>query len=277
MSIGVLVSGLNDPKQRPFTLFGSTLPPSASGSPEHQLRQLTERLEGVDIVRLFDASLPSPWPQSVGTAGGLPVVVSYKADPDEVLAGIYDAELTSWFNAAPRTRPTYWAYYHEPEDQIERGDFDARKFREAWQHVDGIADRSGNEELHSTVILMCWTLAEKSARTYTDYVFEGMADVLAWDCYNHEWRQGTYVSPDRLLARAIAASTEMDAEWGLAELGSRIVVGDDGTGRAKWLRAVGAYAEQHDAAFVTYFDADIGVDFTLRDNASREALEDLAQ
>ena len=66
----------------------------------------------------------------------------------------------------------------------------------------------------------------------------------------------------------------------MAELGSRLAVGDDGSGRAAWLADVGAYAREHDAAFVLYFDVNDGADpkdFTLGDPSSISAWRDLVQ
>ncbi len=61
----------------------------------------------------------------------------------------------------------------------------------------------------------------------------------------------------------------------MAETGSALVPGDNGTKRARWLHRVAAYSRKHDAAFVTYFNsAGGGVDFRLLDSHSRNAWND---
>ena len=58
-----------------------------------------------------------------------PLVVSFRLRPSKVLAGEFDEELTAWFRCRPRDRDTYWVYYHEPEDETERGTFTAEAFQ----------------------------------------------------------------------------------------------------------------------------------------------------
>jgi hypothetical protein len=50
-----------------------------------------------------------------------------------------------------------------------------------------------------------------------------------------------------------------------------MAAGDDGTGRAKWLTAIGGYARANGAAYITYFDSTVGGDFRLLDAPSRNA------
>jgi hypothetical protein len=63
--------------------------------------------------------------------------------------------------------------------------------------------------------------------------------------------------------------------FGIAETGSPIVSGDDGTARAAWLRSLISHLTLNGALFIEYFDHDWtahnGADYRLRDPASIEA------
>ena len=62
---------------------------------------------GMEVVRVFYPGLPSKWPGRAGEVGGS-VVVSFKANPSDVLAGRHDAYLAEWFRTAPRDRDIWW-------------------------------------------------------------------------------------------------------------------------------------------------------------------------
>lgn len=277
LAAALVVGWLQHDASPHHTLFGTSLPPTVTGSTSARsaLQMMAQRTGPPEVVRLYSSDLPEPLAGSVSDVGRIPAVVSFKADPASVVAGDYDDSLAGWFASAPADRLTFWAYFHEPEDDVERGSFTAAQFRAAWQHIDGLADEAGNPDLRSTVILMCWTLNPQSGRTWTDYVDSDTADVVAWDCYNHGWKTGAYLPPAEILGRSVQASAEAGSSWGIAELGSQLAVGDDGVGRAAWLESVGAYARDEQAVFVTYFDSPVGGTFELDDEPTQEAFRDL--
>jgi hypothetical protein len=199
-------------------------------------------------------------------------VVSFRLRPSKVLAGEFDDELTAWFREAPRDRDTYWVFYHEPEDETERGTFTADAFRDAWSHVARLAAAADNPRLHATLVLMCWTASDRSGRDWRDFVpDDGGVEVLAWDCYAKGHDASTYADTAALLEPAREASAAVGADWAIGELGARIMPGDDGHERAAWLTQVGEYARAHGARFVAYFDAPIGGSFRLTDQPSIDA------
>jgi hypothetical protein len=254
------------------TLFGVT-PGRAPGESVAEAFARAKATYGeLPVVRVFSSALPPPWQYLHRHAGHASVVVSFKAEPSHVLGGRLDSRLLAWFSRAPTDRDTYWIYFHEPEDNVEAGQFSSDEFRRAWEHIADLASSTGNERLEATVALMCYTANPVSEREWQDYVpSPDKVEVLAWDCYNHQWEAGLYADPDRLLGRAQQASRQVGAAWGIAELGSRVAEGDDGAGRAEWLRAVGRYAMEGEARFVTYFDSTVGGDFRLTDPASVDA------
>ena len=254
------------------TVFGSTVAQGQGETRREAFARINAAYGPVSLVRLYSPGPPPSWQELYRDLGAVDAVISFKAEPEEVVSGALDSRLAAWFAAAPTQRDTYWVYFHEPENDVEQGRFTASDFRAAWEHVAALAAGEDNERLHATVVLMCYTLDPASGRDWRDYLPGGdLLEVLAWDCYNAGSDKGVYADPAVLLDPAVAASDEADAHWGIAELGATLAPGDDGRRRAAWLTAVGEYARENAAQFVTYFDANVGGDFRLSDPASIEA------
>ena len=257
------------------TVFGATVASRPGESATAAAERASREIGTPPIVRLFSSSRPEPWPKITGLAGSADVVVSFKVAPREVLDGDVDAYLRDWFAQAPTDRDVYWVYFHEPEDDIERGAFTADEFVRAWEHIDRIADKAHSPRLISTVVLMCWTARADSTRRWSAYVPGDPPDVLAWDCYNAAARDGEYASPAAILDASQQLSGRAGSAWAIAELGSKLAVGDDGSGRAQWLREVASYSRRNDAAFVTYFNSSVGGEFELEDAPSQRAWREI--
>lgn len=232
--------------------------------------------------RVFYPDLPPPWPGSRAEGGGRTVVVSFKAQPRDILNGRHDDELSEWFATAPRDRDVYWVYYHEPEDNIEAGEFNAADYRAAWRRLAELADRADHPRLYATLVLMCWTLESGSGRDWRDYYPGGdVIAVLGWDCYNSAGqRGGYYIDPAERFETAIAVSREAGKPWGVAELGSELIEGDEsGEGRGTWLRKIGDYlsSHAHPPLWVAYFDSTVAGDYRLLDRPSQRAWQQFAR
>jgi hypothetical protein len=257
-------------------MYGNTVYPS-SGENYHEayLREKQAYGGSLDAVRMFFRGLPQSWSSIIAKVGHTPVVVSFKSDPAAVVAGRYDAQLRQWFAEAPTGRPTFWSYWHEPEDDS----VSPAAYRAAWRHIARLADRAGNAELRSTMILMCWTLSPKSGRDWHNY-YPGndVIDVMAFDCYNTGRRNGVYKDPSAILAPVVAAAQSAGKPWAIAEFGSNVVETDGGEqGRATWIRQFADYVRDHGGVFATYFDSLAGFDYRLHDATSRNAWRDVVQ
>ena len=231
---------------------------------------------GMEVVRVFYPELPGAWPDRAGEVGGS-IVVSFKARPADILSGKYDTLLTNWFRNAPTDREIWWTYWHEPEDDVEDGNFTAQQWRDAYRHIALMANAARNPRLHNTIILMCWTVHPRSGRTFADF-FPGkdVVETLGWDCYSAASSGTIYYPPSDVYGRAVATSRDLGLPFGIAETGSLKSSSDpDGTKRAAWLRSVGTYLEDQNAEFVTYFDSVIGGDFRLLDAPSQRAWRDV--
>lgn len=258
-------------------VFGSTVSVRPGESIVEARARIADEIGEPPIVRLYSPGAPPAWDELILRAGDAAIVVSFKFDPAVVLSGAADARLRAWFAAAPTDRDVYWVYFHEPEDNIEAGAFTAGQFRAAWRHIDWLAQQASSTRLFGTVVLMCWTLDDRADRTWTDYVPAGPPpDVLAWDCYNRpaETADG-YASPDDLFDASVDVSEQVGSRWAIGELGSVLAGGDDGSGRAAWLRSVADYSRERDAAFVTYFHSMIDGAYALNDPASQQAWREI--
>jgi hypothetical protein len=255
------------------TLFGASIDQKGR-SWDAAVQASDSRYSRLDVVRVFYPGMPNAWPGRAGVVGR-PVVVSFKAPPQQVLAGRYDSELKQWFANAPTGRDIWWSYWHEPEDNVASGDFTAQQWRDAYRRVAGFARQASNPSLHSTVILMCWTANPNSGRSVPNFFPGGdVVETLAWDCYNQS--QVSYWDPATMFSRAIAASRDLGVGFGIAELGSKLRGGDGGVQRAAWLRKVAAHLSDQGAEFVTYFDNLMpGGEFRLLDSASQQAWRDV--
>jgi hypothetical protein len=259
------------------TLFGSSLGLANGGNVNARLHSTDDELGRVPVVRIFNAALPAPWSQREILADRT-VVVSFKARPQDVVAGLHDDRLRDWFETAPGGNPVYWTYFHEPEDDIERGAFTAEEFRSAWRHVRELADDAGNPNLHATLVLMGWSVNRNSDRDWRDYYpGDDVIDVMGWDNYNWGYSNDRYATPEEIYSRVIEISDQLGKPWGIAETGTRLLAGDDGTDRAEWLSQVGEFLADRGALWATYFNSTVGGDFRLTDTPSQQAWRELVE
>lgn len=253
------------------TLFGASVYQGSRTWPQ-AVADSNQAYGGMEVVRVFYPGLPSGWPGRAGEVGGA-IVVSFKAHPTDILAGKHDALLRNWFATAPTDREIWWSYWHEPEDDVERGSFTAQQYRDAYRRIATFANQAANPKLHNTVILMCWTVNPQSGRDFNDF-FPGtdVVEALGWDCYNYAAPSGGYAKPEDIYTKALATTRNLGLQFGIAETGSLHAGNDpDGSRRAAWLRSIGQFLADKDASFVCYFDSNVGGEFRLLDASSQQA------
>ncbi len=240
------------------------------------------------ISRVFYNGAVKPWAGNAGVSGR-PVVVSFKYTPLSVSAGTYDAAIRTFFADAPSSYDVYWSYLHEPEDNIARGEFTAADYADAWRHIAELAAGAAltHPNLHSTLILQCYTMNPASGRDWRDYYVPAAQSMLAFDCYNHAGKRNRYGDPANIFKPVTTwSAANPGIPWGIAEVGSTLGSSDvTGSLRAAWLRKVGSFlAAQHtahstSAVFGIYFDTlgPSGTDYRLTDSASQSAWRDVVQ
>lgn len=252
------------------TLFGTSLS-SSDGSIAEAASVNDERFGRLPVVRQFDPAIPpaGAWSRR-GALEGRAIVTSFRSTPDEVLSGAHDSAILQYFREAPTGAPIFWSYYHEPESSVDEEMFSASEYRRAWRHLSALVGELCRGDLFPTLILTGWTADERSGRDWRDYYpGEKFISVLAWDPYNSAtetpWR---YAPPSELLGSIVRISSSAKKPWGVAEIGSVIVPGDDGTGRAEWLNDVAEYLQSAGASFVIYFQSVRDAHFKLEDAPS---------
>lgn len=272
------------PPRRSLPSFTPGLPPStlcgASFNTEkgETFQQALKRQEGyygrLGAVRLFYGGLPPRWPGRI--TDGRTQIISFKLNPREVLDGRHDDYLRQWFVSAPANQDIYWVYYHEPEDNIAKGEFSADDYRAAWRHLRELSDAADNPRLKATLVLMGWDLDPRAKRNWRDY-YPGndVVQVMGWDIYNDPPGKNAYQPPATMFGQAISISRAEGLPFGIAETGSFLMPGDNGERRAAWLRDVTTYLAREGALWVAYFDHDWPTgDYRLLDDPSRRAWRD---
>jgi len=227
---------------------------------------------GGGVIRRYYNRFPASWSTINSQSHGLPLIISFKMAPKDVNAGTYDSRLTAWFKAAP-ARKTWWSYMPEPEDDIQRGQYSAAAFRTAYARIAGLARKANNSQLISTLTLMAYTAGScgnGSTRNIMDY-WPGSSNVdqIAFDCTNLGIKAGRYTPPSDMLGDARDAAAKLGKPWGLGEIESQKLSGDDGSGRAAWLVATAKFVAANGGRFACYFDESLGVDYRLTDTKSR--------
>jgi hypothetical protein len=237
---------------------------------QRALRKSDRRYSRMEVVRVFEPVIRDAWSGQLGDVNR-PLSISFVAPAAQVLSGQHDRTLRAWFRHAPGGDPIWWTYWHEPEDNIAAGDVSARRYRAAWRHIHAIARRVGGANLHPTLVLMAWTARSASGRRVRDYYPGDFIDVIAWDGYNPPGSSG-YAAPREIFGPAAATTKRLGNRFAIAEVGSVLVPGDEGSRRARWLVNVARFAAGQSAAFVSYWDAKIpNEDYQLRDLPSRLA------
>lgn len=148
-----------------------------------------------------------PWPTVANNA--IPID-SFKFDPEEILAGKWDATLIPYFKAAPSK--AYCSYWHEPEnDAIVPADYAS-----AFHYIVELARANGRSDIRWCLILMAWTVNPASKRDYADwYPGDDVVDVMAWDGYI----KNANGLPGDVYDNCIAVSQQHNKPWAVAECG----------------------------------------------------------
>jgi len=241
-----------------WTRFGTSLT-TVNLTFSQALDAQQRRFGRLRAVRVFDPGVPpaNAWENRAPALGRRMVVTSFRLAPSEVLSGTHDAALLHFFRTAPRKGKVLWSYVHEPEPQIIAGAFTASEYRQAFRRIVDLATYACRPNLFPTLILTGWTAMPDSGRDWHDY-YPGRRyiSVLAWDPYNSASGTPTaYAAPRSIFGPVVRVADEAGKPFGIAETGSVLVAGDDGTGRADWLQRVGQYLTRKHALFATYFDS----------------------
>ena len=257
----------------PRTIFGASVWENPGESYAAALKRENEQFGPLQIVRVYlaDTDPLMPW-TSPQLSADLPMQVSFKGEPATVVSGSQDAKYLAWFKAAPRDRTIYWTFFHEPDDNIDAGEFTAAQYVAAWRHLKALANQADNPRLLATLSLMNWSVYPESGRSWKDmYPGNDVIDVLAWDVNNLGSGREEYEDPATLLSPVISASASVGKPWAVAEWGSALLGDDQGAARAAWMHQMGRYMQAKGALYATYFYSTVGGEGRLLDSPSMEA------
>jgi len=255
------------------TLFGSTVSDLAD------LRQKTAEFGHMPIIHYYFVGLPpsNAW-SGLGIANHSAVVVSFDAQPSAILSGAADSAIAHFFDTAPRSFPIYYCYFHEPENNIQKGQFTAAAYRAAWERVARLARAAHNADLHSDLILMGWDVNPYSHRNWRNYFpTGGIISTVSWDVFP----DGGYTvePPAEWMGPEVKVSKAAGLHFGFAEFNTTTI-----PGRPAWLLSIGTYCRSVGAVFCTLFDsiqvgglAAHGGSYVIRDKASISAWRHVVQ
>lgn len=232
------------------TLFGfypgntTNDPNGMTGTMSSRIDKISAHLGRPGVVRTFFPGLPPAKFAGSNADHGVPVVLSFKAKPTDITRGAHDARLLSFFQSIPTNRQVWWSFYHEPEDNIEKGEFTPAQYRAAWNHLTKLLPKRST--LKPTLILMNWSLYT-TGRPVSQYLTDGVK-VLAWDIYLSSARPTVAAAYDR----AINKSKSLGLGWGVAE--TSVTDTMTNVSRTQVVKDLVAKSRNHGADFVTWFE-----------------------
>lgn len=229
------------------------------GQTARQALLRVENTMGKGAIRVFDQS--PAFPTQYAPLDDRTIAYSFKGTPTSIIAGNSDAAFRQFLTDAKAyttdpanpTAKVYWTYFHEPEDDIAKGNFTAADYRAAWAHLIAISNEAAlnTPDVQSALILMKFTLEAGSGRTFTDY-YPPAVDNLFWDTYKFQ----TTTSIASMVDPLVANSNQFGKPWGIAETG--VSVHHTDAARQTALHDLAAYIATRATKprIVTYFNSD---------------------
>jgi hypothetical protein len=270
----------------PTTLFGAAFNPhsaddfdalnAAFGGPMQVVRSYGDGSGGI-------SSFASKF-QALDTARNAASAFSFKILPTEVLAGQHDAEIRAFFNAIADNHPTYWTYWHEPDDELySTHTFTASDYRAAWAHIRTIADsvKATRPALkaYATLIIMEYSMRPNIAPSRPllgpngMYPGDDVIEIFGVDAYNQSADQGEIADVAVKFGKVIDFAAAHGKPWAIGELGSCPVTGDP-NGKATFLTNSIQYWLSRDSVpvYAAYFDLDKECNFRIDNEAPGRAV-----
>lgn len=254
-----------------------TEPPSLFGSStgKHTYDYFTQMAGSpLEVRRTYDT-----WPAKhpAEDAGRNATVWSFKPPFVQFLAGSLDADFMAALNTIPDDGfARYVIVYHEPEDNIEKGEFTASQYREAQVRARAIID--GANITRQTKIrfggnLMSWTFQPAAKRNPEDYYpGPGVWDFLALDGYSGRNSNGTWDggrTPWQVFGTALQFCQDKGVRFAVAETG--IDVSAPSPERVAWIKDCRRFAKDANCEFWCYWDGSFST-FWLNTEAEFKAV-----
>ena len=141
------------------TVFGESL--DSHGDRAAGVQYALERFGKIPVARIFlsgGEALPRSWSSSAGLTAlpvGTDLVLSFKpnayassaaAGLANIAAGSADADIRGLLGSHPAGVRVWLSLNHEPEDDMERGDFTSAQYKAAWSQLGGRGSRARGPE-----------------------------------------------------------------------------------------------------------------------------------
>lgn len=223
------------------------------------------------LVRTYESGGPGDlmghWQYSDAHDYGIGVIHhSFKGSPQDVLAGAHDSGIDTLLASVPSGQQTRLTYYHEPENNVEDGDFTAQQFVDAALYVYDKVAAAANPDITYGPVLMSYTLRSSSGRNIGNYrtgtdgrdLF-ALADFVGWDAYNDASWQGGWWTPKETygVIKTFHANNPGIGPPLIAETGTVPDLADL-TRRGQWIKDAAAYCAAFGCLTFDYFDSDVG-------------------
>ncbi|MCW2636076.1 MAG: hypothetical protein JWQ99_2443 [Blastococcus sp.] len=257
-----------------LVLVGSVVAPSSAGASPTSVTKVgawskdwkwfDAAVGAVDVYRGYDSGFNYPtWqdvPPSLSHKGGINDY-SFQLPPAEVAAGVHDTKLQTFIASTPMN--IVLTNHHEPEQEIQAGQFTFTDFRKANAHLNQLVDAQnvidgGTRKV--SVILMVSTFTGFQGRSPENYWpmttkgDGGTVDLISADVYAAPHATGTagipigytdginWKAPGILMKPVILFAKTKKTDWAVSELGYLEDVNDPAR-KADALRAAVAYAK----------------------------------
>lgn len=223
-----------------MTIFGVTAPPG-------ELVAHREVYGPLGYPRFFYAPGKPygwrTWPVSTRAPGEVPVISAKTWDPAAFTALVAGA-----------TAPWWFAYFHEPEDDIVRGALTVEQmagvYRRAREILDAMPFSGGR-----LILILNWH--QLSIKGFDSTRFDPLleyVDAVGVDTYvpAADTSRGVYTTPGDLLGPAVDIAERAGVPWSVPEFGVKLI----GSDSARHARVVGRYAdwiEGHGADWVSWW------------------------
>lgn len=256
------------PPGNPTLLYGVAIGAYAvvSGSPKSKQATYNDYVASCgtpDYVRIYLndtqsslANFPTTWPvagelSDYATRG---TYLSFKPDFTTWNAGGYDSKLTQLVNNYPGLSLDL-SVYHEPEDNVEAGDFTLATWKLAMSHLVTIAASINDPRVKTWATMGGFTWDTASGRTPDDWYVAGI-NGYGVDTYNdpsarHDGRAWKY--PAALMANFTGWANAKGLLKGWIEIGCAPDF-NDVNARAVWIAQAGTYLVANGYSRASYFD-----------------------
>lgn len=164
------------------------------------------------------------------------------------------------FAAMIATRPPdvdgwHFAFRHEPEDDIVRGELTVDEMVRAYSQARAMLDSQLGHGCRLVLILNWFQLARRGFDASAFDPVAELADEIGVDCYSpHDWlKVNTYATPGTLFGPALELAERHGLPWSVPEYGLAMAADGNKARHARMLLRHAGWLHDHGAEWVSYW------------------------